>query len=231
MVPHASAQSWAVGLAPLPGAEERDPVAGRRLVVAEVDHELVHADPPAHRSAPVADQHLGAVAGVARHAVAVPHRHDGDRRRRGRRARCGRRRRPAPASIRLTMARSAAADIAGTSPRSGVRPGAGSRPYDAMPQRTRSKRELGPQDRGGGVGEVARPRGAARPRSATSSASPEGGLLRVVGGVVRLVGAGEVRPDAGDGPVAALLAGRGPRRRRRPRSRARRRRGRGRCRP
>ena len=78
MVSHASAQSWAVGSPQLAGAEEHDLVARGRRVAVEVDDELVHADPPAHRAPAVADQHLGAVAGVARHAVAVPHRHQAD---------------------------------------------------------------------------------------------------------------------------------------------------------
>ena len=70
----------------------------------------------------------------------------------------------------LVSASGARTVIAGSSPRSGLRPGAGSRPYDAMPQRTRSKRLLG---RSSAPPELARWRTSGRSpaRSAPASAS------------------------------------------------------------
>ena len=163
---------------------------------------------PRIRPPPAGDLDLGAVAADPRQPVAVPDRHQAERGRRGRRSRCGRRRRRRPPRRRLTIARLARAVIAGRSPRSGVSPGAGSRPYDAMPTRTRSSRQLG---RRIAAAELARWRtSGVEPGARRSSASSNSRLLRVVGRVVRLVAAGEVRPDAGDHDPA-LSSSPGPR--------------------
>ena len=85
-----------------------------------------------------------------------------------------------------------------------------------MPQRTRSKRDQG---RSRAPAELARCRtsGSMPTASTTCRAVHEGLLLRVVGGVVGLVAAGEVRPDAGDPDRAGLLGvGRGRLDQRRP---------------
>ena len=58
--------------------EEHDLVAGAAAVAAEVDDELVHADPAADRPALAVDQTSAGVAGVARDAVAVPERDQAD---------------------------------------------------------------------------------------------------------------------------------------------------------
>src|SRR6185369_13176474 len=60
------------------GAEQHHVVAGRGVVVAEVDDELVHADAPTDGPALALDPDLGGVARVSRHPVAVPERDEPD---------------------------------------------------------------------------------------------------------------------------------------------------------
>ena len=72
MVSVASAQSCAVG-SPGAAAEEGDDLAGDSLSGrAEVDDELVHADPPGDRRATAVDEQRADVGGVARDAVGIP---------------------------------------------------------------------------------------------------------------------------------------------------------------
>ena len=124
------------------------------------------------------------------------------------RSRCGRRRRRRPRGCDLVSASGAVTVIAGSRPRSGLRPGAGSRPYAAMPQRTRSKRLLG---RSSAPPELARWRTSGRrpARSAPASASRKARSWSSLAGWRRLVGGREVRPDAGDPPHAVGLPGAG----------------------
>ena len=87
---------------------------------------------------------------------------------RDRRSRCARRRRRRRCATGLLMARLARTVMAGTRPRSWVWPGAGSRPYDAMPHRTRLKRADG---RSTAAAELARCRSSGRTPSASASST------------------------------------------------------------
>src|SRR4051812_15816427 len=62
-------------LAVVTRTEEHDLVTDADLVVADVEHELVHADGAGDASAFAGDQYLGIVARGTRDAVGVPHRH------------------------------------------------------------------------------------------------------------------------------------------------------------
>ncbi len=154
-----------------------------------------------------ADQDLGPVAGVARHPVAVPHR---DQSHAGR-----------PVGVPGVAVGDAVAgrDVLGQRqprPRRHRRQqsevgGVPGRRVEAVRRDAAADQvEPGarPQDRGGGVGQVAhlRPQPG---RLGDGECVTEGAFLRVVRGVVGLVAAGEVGPDAGDGPVPALLTGAG----------------------
>ena len=195
------------GLPVVTRAEEGDGRADRRQVAAEVDHDLVHADAPADRTPYAVDGDLEHVAAVTGHAVAVPGGHETHGRRLvgdpvvavrdalARRDRLGERER------RGHRHRGAQVGVVG-----GV--GRGVEAERRQPDAHQVEPAAGAQDRGGGVGEVTY-LGSQAGLLGDPESLVEALLLEVVGGVLRLLAAREVRPDAGDpGPAGALVLGR-----------------------
>ena len=209
MVPHASAQSWAVG-SPSTGRRRtaRPRPGGGRSPPRSTTNWSMQTRPRIGRRLPPTRPRRRCRRGAGRRrrsptgtrptwssCVGGPGVAVGDRRR--------------PAAICLTRASRARTVIAGTRPRSG---GVAGRRVEAVDRDAAADQvEAGAraQERGRRVGEV--PHLGPQPGSlGERERLAEGRLLRVVGGVVGLVAAGEVGPDAGDRPAARAPRRRGP---------------------
>ena len=197
MVPIAVAQSSAVGSPDVTRAEQHDLVAGRHVVIADVEHELVHADRARDPVAPTVDRDLADVGQMARYAVGVAERDQGERGLRGRRVAVAvgdAVTRPAPA----WPARPACVSvIAGRRPELGgvadLRAGRQAVDRDAGPDQVVVR--LRAAQRRGRVREVPDLRARDPAAAATSSASSKASRCALDRRVAGVVGVRQVRPD------------------------------------
>ncbi len=205
MVPQARAQSSAVGSPSPARPEEHDGVPDGDLLVAHVDHELVHADPSGDRVPVARDLDRGCRGGRAGDPLAVP---DGDDGHGG--LLLGDVGVPVghtgPGRHPLDHGEPGPGGHRGreTEPGGGVHVRRRREPVGGQAAADQVEVGAGPGQGGRGVGQVAH-LGTQPGPLGKGQRLPERLFLAVVGRVVRLVGAGEVGPDAGDHDVPGLL--------------------------